>query len=464
MSSSLTFEGVSIPHVVRGEVIIDPAIEYEGSDGERFATPALDLDSLVWPRTEPLPLAEIPVAEIIDILGATSEALRHDAGGLLSEALESLVRTSSYERRILENAYEDLWIWMTPDRLRAQVDGELGGSEVLDGWRTMGGPDGRSGAVRAYPARIIHVMAGNAPSVASMTILRGALMKGVHLLKLPSNDLLTATAILRVMAKVAPDHPVIRSFSAAYWRGGDAAVESVLFRPQFFDKLVAWGGESAIRNAAKFLGPGFELISFDPKNSISLIGREIFDSEASIAEAAELAAAAAASWNQDACAASRYQFIEGGVDDVDRFCEALQIALGKERRFTSAQVARLPVEVNEQVEALRALEPLYRVFGTGDGRGLVVRSDEPVEFFPSNKTVNVVMVPSLADAVKYVTVATQTVGVHPASRKTELRNPLASAGVQRVAPLGGYRAFVPGFPHDGFNPLQRFVRWVADED
>jgi hypothetical protein len=37
-----------------------------------------------------------------------------------------------------------------------------------------------------------------------VSIVRGALTKGVHLLKLPSNDLFSATAILRAMAAVAP--------------------------------------------------------------------------------------------------------------------------------------------------------------------------------------------------------------------------------------------------------------------
>jgi Acyl-CoA reductase (LuxC) len=458
---------VSIAHVIKGEISIDPVVEYDGVDGERFATPAIDLDTLVWPRTEPLPLAEVPVAEIIELLVATGESLRDDPDGFLADALENLIRTSSYERRILENAYEDLWQSMSADRLWAQVNGELGGADIVDGWRPMAGPEGRNGSIRAYPTRIVHIMAGNSPTVASMTVVRGALMKGVHLLKMPSNDLLTATAILRVMAKVAPGHPLVRSFSAVYWKGGDTDVESVLFRPQFFDKLVAWGGDSAIRNAARFLGPGLELISFDPKNSISLIGREVFASDETIAEAAEDAAAAATAWNQEACTSSRYQFIEGDPDDpedVDRFCEALQLALGRERRSTSAQVPPLPADILEEVESLRTLDPYYRVFGSGDGRGLVVRSDEPVTFFPSNKTVNVVIVESLEDAIKHVTVATQTVGIYPTERKRELRDALASSGVQRVVPLGASKGMIPGFPHDGFNPLQRFVRWMTDED
>lgn len=455
--------GVSVPHVIKGAVVIDAGSEYPGGDGQRFTTPKLDLDALVWSRTEPLPAAHLPVAEIIDVLVATGEQLRDDPNGLLAEALEALVRTSPYERRILEHSYEDLWRMFTGDRLWLQLNNELGGADVVDGWRSMNGLDGKNGSVRAAPTRIVHVLAGNAPGVAAMSVARGALIKGVHLLKMPSNDLLSATAVLRALAAVAPNHPVTQSFSAVYWRGGDPAVESVLFRPQFFDKLVAWGGDSAIRNAAKYLGPGFELISFDPKNSISMIGREAFESPDTIAAVAALAAADSVPYNQEACTSSRFHFVEGDRDDIDQYCSALVDELGTERRSTSAKVDRLPSDIRDEVSALRTLQPEYRVFGSDDGTGLVVRSDDPVEFFPSNKTVNVVAVASLSDAIRHINVATQTVSVYPPARRLELRDVLASAGVQRIVALGGSTAMPPGLAHDGFFPLQRFVRWVNDE-
>jgi hypothetical protein len=308
------------------------------------------------------------------------------------------------------------------------------------------------------------VLAGNSPGVATLSIARGALTKGVNLLKMPSNDLLTATAVLRTMAAVAPGHPVIRSFSAVYWAGGDASVESVLFRPQFFDKLVAWGGDAAIRNAARYLGPGFELISFDPKNSISMIGRELFDSDEALERVADLGAIDAVTYDQEACTSSRFQFVEGTVDEVDRYCERLAAALAVERRYTSAMVTPMGIEDREHVATLRAMEPMYRLFGSSNGSGLVVRSDEPVDFYPSAKTVNVVRVDSLADAIRYINVSTQTVGVYPSARRQELRDRLASAGVQRVVSLGSATSMIAGFPHDGFYPLHRFVRWVNDED
>ena len=65
--------------------------------------------------------------------------------------------------------------------------------------------------------------------------------------------------------------------------------------------------------------------------------------------------------------------------------------------------------------------------------------------------------------MQHANVATQTVGVYPPSRKAELRDALAAAGVQRVVELGKAIAFEAGMPHDGFYPLHRFVRWVNDE-
>jgi hypothetical protein len=454
---------VLVPHVVKGVLLEGCDVEHVAA-ARPFMTPRLNLDELVWPRSAPLPAAEVPVSEVIDLLVATGERLRKDPDGALAAALEGLARTSPYERTILEHSYEDLPEAFRGDRLRAQLDEELGGVDRIDGWRTVPTPPGRSGLVRAYPTRLVHILAGNAPGVACRTIVNGSLVKGVNLLKMPSNDLLTATAVLRAMAAVAPGHPTVRSFSAVYWRGGDPAVEGPLLRSQFFDKLVVWGGEGAVRNAAKYVGPGFELISFDPKSSISFLGREIFESEESICTAAALGAMDSVFYNQETCTTSRFHFVEGDEEQVDRYCELLQGELGVERRYTSAKVQPLPLDVRDEIEVLRSLEPEYRLFGDAGGAGLVIRSREPVDFNPSGKTVNVVAVSDLAEAVVHVNVATQTVGVYPADRKRGLRDALASAGAQRIITLGEVNAgAIPGFPHDGFYPLHRYVRWVTDE-
>jgi hypothetical protein len=94
---------------------------------------------------------------------------------------------------------------------------------------------------------------------------------------------------------------------------------------------------------------------------------------------------------------------------------------------------------------------------------VVILSEDPVDFHPEAKTVNVVVVDRLEDAVRFAGVATQTVGIFPAARKRELRDRLASAGAQRIVTLGSALGGGVGIPHDGFFPLHRLVRWITDE-
>ncbi|HEV7444900.1 MAG TPA: acyl-CoA reductase [Steroidobacteraceae bacterium] len=460
---AITTGPIAVPHVIKGQTLEGMAERY-GPASAPFATPKLDLDALIWPRTLPGPAFDVPVAQIMDLLVATGERLTRDPDGLLAQACDQMKRTSPLDPGVLERDYARLGALFHRGGMHAQINNELGGPAVLDGWKEVNSESGRAARVRAFPPRLVHILAGNAPGVAAISIIRGALTKGVHLLKLPSNDLFTATSILRAMAKVAPNHPVVRSFSAVYWRGGDEMVESRLLRPQFFDKLVAWGGESALRSAKKYIGPGFELVAFDPKTSISLIGHEAFASEETLADVARLAGDDATPYNQGACVSSRIQFVEGSTVEADRYCALLQAQLGVERPTCAIVGQPVTGELREQIEVLAGLEPDYRVWGKFDGRGIVIRSEEPVEFYPDRKVVNVVPVRSLAEAVKFANVATQTVGVYPPERKREVRDALASAGVQRVVTLGHALGPAAGLPHDGFYPLHRFVRWVNDED
>ena len=451
---------LAVPHVIRG-VVQEPTttsfVEYAD-----FTTPSLDLDELIWPRNEPGPAFDLPLSEIIDFLAAVGARMELDRNEHLQEALEASVACSALGPRILTHAYRGLAHIFDPESLWFQVDQEVG-RDALDGWKEVVDLHGRVRHIRAFPPRLVHVLAGNAPGVTGGSIARGALSKGVHLLKLPSNDLFTGTAILRTMAEVDPEHPVTRSFSCVYWRGGDAEVEGALFRAQYFDRLVAWGGDAAIRSAIQYMAPGFDLVSFDPKVSISLLGSEALDSPETMKDSAAAAAVDATLYNQEVCAASRFIYAEGEPDELAAWCALLAGELAVEREWADAVVTNLPSEIKAEVDVLRTMEPLYQVFGSDDGSGLVILSDEPVDFHPSAKTVNVVRVPSLRAALEYVNVATQTIGIYPKARAEALRDLLAARGMQRLVPLGEVIQVASGFPHDGFMPLHRFVKWLVDD-
>jgi hypothetical protein len=463
MSSGVQ-EVLRVPHVVGGRVVEDYHEEYRTSDlGSSFVTPLLDLDALVLPRGELSPAFDLPLSEVIDFLVATGERLSFDSNQWMAEAVEATAQVNPLPRRVVENIFRELESYFQRDVLEFEVERTLGGHDVSDGWKEIVDWTGRTVRVRAFPPRLVHVLAGNSPSVTGSSIARSALTKGVSLLKLPSNDLFTASAILRTMADVDRDHPVLRSFSAVYWRGGDARVEDILYRPQFFDKIVVWGGEKAVRNVIRYLGPGIEMIAFDPKVSMSMVGREAHSSPQTLREVASLAATDVQLLDQEACAASRFQFVEGTLEQVDRYCELLCEELHRDRTYGSAEAMAPPEEVRAELDVLSQFEPAYKVWGDHHGGGMVVRSEEPVGFHPAGKVVNVIPVSNISEGIGFATRATQTVGVWPPERKDEVRDRLCAAGVQRAVALGSAHELHPGLPHDGFLPLHRFVNWVADE-
>ena len=452
------------PFFVRGTLVEGADTIHRSRDlGVDFATPRLDLNALVHPRTELPPLLDVPVAEIIDFLCEAGQRLADPANPYVDACIERMAKVSLQPRAAVEYMVRNAADYLDKRSLQEVVVQNFPNPKALDEWVPHTDHQGRRSFIRAFPPRLVHVLPGNAPAQGIRSIAQSALVKAVNVFKMASADPFSTVAFLRTMADVDPAHPVVKSMSAVYWRGGDEATERVLYRPQYFDKLVAWGGGDAISNVMKYIGPGFQLVSFDPKTSISMVGREAFASEAAMVEAATLNAADVAMANQEACVCSRFTFIEASAEEADRYCKVLaeQIRID---RMGEGTPRPLEMDLREEIETLRMMDEDYGVFGALDGRGVAIRSDEPVDFHPLRKTANVVCVPSLMEAMKYVNVATQTVGVYPFARMAQLRDHLASGGAQRVVRLGEAGPSAIGNPHDAMYPLHRFVHWMANED
>src|SRR3546814_6498321 len=83
------------------------------------------------------------------------------------------------------------------------------------------------------------VIAGNAPGISVQTMGGNAISRSDAIIKTPSNDPVTATAVARTMIDMDPDHPLTRHLSVAYWKGGDEEVEQFLYDPIGIEKIVA---------------------------------------------------------------------------------------------------------------------------------------------------------------------------------------------------------------------------------
>jgi hypothetical protein len=96
---------------------------------------------------------------------------------------------------------------------------------------------------------------------------------------------MTHAAVVRTMIDMDRNHPVTRHLSVGYWKGGDEEIEQLLYQPRNVEKIVAWGGMNSIKHIARYIQPGIDLITLEPKLSSSIIGREAFADDATMREA-----------------------------------------------------------------------------------------------------------------------------------------------------------------------------------
>jgi hypothetical protein len=464
-----------VPLIIRGEVIEDTEVEYGGRNPEtRFRTADVRnyIDRL--PLTAPSALADLyslSFDQILDFLEQLGSRLSLKANPHLQEALALSIRTSGLGEAILRDCYENLRQVFDRNRMREIAD-ILIGIPFLEGWVNTRTHGGTKTFVRAFGARSVHVIAGNVPTVSALTILRNTLTRSDMIIKTPSNDPLTAAAIARTMVDMAPNHPVTKHLSVAYWKGGDARVEEELYKPANVEKIVAWGGMASISHIVKYLQPGIDLITLDPKLSSTIIGREAFGSEERMREVARRVALDIGVYNQQACLNARVVYIQTGTDAAgiaaaNRFGKLVYEAIQAIPAHLSNAVPALDSALAEEIDGLRFAGDAYKLFG-GDGHGgvIVSQSDEPVEFAPllANRVANLVPIDDLNVAISAVTAYTQTIGIYPDELIPKIRDQLAYAGAQRLVTLG-YVAPTRSFagPQDGIEPLRRMCKWILSE-
>ncbi len=467
----------TIPLLIRGKLITSDMISFEGRRGELgFETPDVSKFLNEIPLKNPTLLADLyqqlTFADVVDYLDQLAKRLSLADNAYMQEAFELSCITSGLTPDILRAQYNDqMPAMLAADNVREVAEKHIGIS-TLDGWTRHELRDGRIAHTRPLGARCIHVTAGNSPMVAGITVLWNAITRGDAVVKSPSNDPLTSLAIGRTMIDMAPDHPITRHYSVGYWKGGNSEFEGALYSPENFEKIVAWGGFASMKHITRYLQPGLELIAMDPKLSGTLIGKEAFESDESMREVAELIAMDFGGLNQEACASARVISVESGTDKagVARLNTLAQYAYEALQRLplaASAPHRHFDAELKEEIASIRRSR-YYHVVGGEDDSGAVIVSQlpDPVDF--SDKlgclVANFVPCDDIEDALKLITIHTQTIGVYPEGLKLQLRDRLAFLGGQKIVSLGHHLSGNMSLPHDGLEPIRRLCRWISDSD
>jgi len=464
-----------VPLILRGEVIETDLVGHgmRGGSGQ-FLAPQLAkfVDRLPVKAAALQDLYSLSIDDIIDFLADVGASLSLDHNRHLRRAFEISAQTSDLPETILEASYEGLPKAFERDKIERFVDLQIG-REYLEGWVSSEIGSGRTMSVRAFGARAVHIIAGNTPAVAFMTVLRSAVTRSDSIIKLPSNDPMPTIAILRTMIDAAPDHPVTRHLSAAYWKGGDEAIESRLYQPRHIEKIVAWGGYASVTHITKYLQPGIDLITLDPKHSGSIIGPEAFASPETMAEVAARAAMDIGAFNQEACANARVIYVVRDQDDPQQMAglhelgERIMAALVELPEEVSTPAKSINAQLQDELGGIELQDDFFRLIRRGaDNQGAVIVSqfDEAVEFSEllCNRTANLVPVRDVEEALRRINASSQTIGVYPDSLKEQIRDRLAIQGAQHIVSLGEVMAMGTYGPQDGLETERRMLRWIRD--
>jgi hypothetical protein len=462
--------------VLRGRVVETNLVDFAGrGDSLAFRAPDPHVFAGEIPLQSPAELLDLYALrfdEIVEYLGELGAQLDVRRNEHLQYARDVTYAISDRTRPLIDNDFAFAGRFFRTSRIREIADRTIG-IRHLDGWVDTILADGTTSSVRAFGARTVHIIAGNGGlGVAADTIIRNAITRSDCIIKTPSNNPFAAVAIARTMCEMASDHPITKHVAAAYWRGGDDVLEQRLYQPHNVDKIVAWGGQASVKHVTRYIQPGLELISLDPKYSISVVGSEALRDDGAMREVALRIAIDVGGGNQAACSAARvvYVLTDGRPEGVARTNElgekVYEELVGLPAAMSTAPKAYDPT-LRVNVESLRLQDEWYKVIGGRDGEGSVIVSQlaDPVDFTDllRDRTVNIVPVDSLEEILPRIDSYTQTIGVFPDGLQHRLRDVAPLFGAQRLVPLGYASHFTWCGPHDGMEFERRLCKWIVSQ-
>jgi hypothetical protein len=187
---SPTDESFRVPLIIRGRIIDEPQVEHGGRRGGiTFRAPDVAKHvGLLTLRTPSLmaDLYSVNFEGILDYLVELGARLNLERNPHVQQALHLCCITSGLSESILRHHYAHLGALFDRREMRAMAERSCG-IEYLEGWVDQG-PSlfaGLTARTRAFGARCVHVIAGNAPIVSALTVIRNALTRSDALVKLP---------------------------------------------------------------------------------------------------------------------------------------------------------------------------------------------------------------------------------------------------------------------------------------
>jgi hypothetical protein len=305
---------------------------------------------------------------------------------------------------------------------------------------------GRHQVVAIPYSPILHIVSGNTPHAAWQTLIRGILVGGENLLKIPSHGLAEIEEFVRLLPK--PIQPQLNHSLPGSWLETAAAI-------------VVFGSDETIATFASRVSPWQRFLPHGNKVSFAIILGEYPES------IAQAAARDVHAFDQLGCLSPQFFYVE---NNPEKFGRKLAKALENLSRWSP-----LPGRAIESAAAIRSFREDWRFRAAMDPRIRLWESKETLEWTvildpgeelkssPLHRTIFVQNLPAPGErplaAFKHLI---STVGIYPIGPNT-VRQAI-QFGAQRVCPIGEMQNPPLTWHHDGWPSLSSLVRFVDIED
>ena len=268
-------------------------------------------------------LAPMTQAQVVSSLAALAHCWRDPE---YPPRLEAETWPEPFPSAMVQISLDALMDSLTPEALWALVDAE----DVRD--------------AQGYPV-IGHVIAGNTPLLAWVSIIRALLVRSASFVKLPSGPAAGwGRLFVRMLADVSPD--LASCVHLGQWPGGTAEWDAALCAG--VDLVMAHGSDATMQVLRALCPPQTPFIGYGHRISFGLVTRGSAGTEAAAGLATDVLL-----YDQGGCLSPQTIFVEGDWKDALAFAERLASALRD-----AATCYPLPVRADQALAVVREARAL----------------------------------------------------------------------------------------------------------
>lgn len=409
--------------------------------------------------------------EIVRVLTEVAAGWLQPENEFRQLALEHGPEQLGFSRETLGRGLDGFFRQLTRENFRALLEQEFGDAQRLDALVASAAErvENRASLVTG-PEFLVHIAAGNIPNPTLLSMVFGLLTRSAQFVKCASGTTLLPRLFAHSIHELEPK--LASCLEIAEWRGGNAALEEVLFAEA--DCVTVTGSDETLAAIRGKLPAHVRFLGYGHRLSFGYVAGEVLTplhARKVVARAADDVVA----WDQLGCLSPHVFFVQsGGEVTPEKFAEQLAEELA--RREEAEPRGKISAEIAATIASRRAIYEMRAAHSTGthlwrsqDSTAwtVVCEADAPFPVSCLHRFIHVRPVPGIAEVLQNADALRRqisTVGLAvPEPRLGEVATQLARWGATRVCPLGQMQNPSLTWRHDGRPALADLVTWTDFE-